>query len=569
MDDIQKDKRRKAKADCIAWLSEEGRDAVRAHDLFAIDERLDEYVATVLAYPEGRNLFELLALERFIRFLDIYDLDVAKVRHVLKVLGSLKFVTERGMQHLKLSSVQVFGLTNIYGFRRVDGRRLVRNAMFFVPRKFGKTTISAGLATYELLFGDADGQVYACANSYQQAKLCFDNIRYTTRALDPSGRSFKINREVIFNNREGRNNFARCLAADASTLDGLNASVYILDEYAQAKSAELRNVMATSTGTRANPLEIIITTASDVVDGPCASTLEAYKRVLMSEQEDDSIFALIFEPDVDDKEDDPQTWRKVQPHIGLTIKEDYYETMWQKALLTSEDMLAFRNKLLNVFAVNEQKSWITSEEIRDLSVAFDIEAVQGRPYCMVSFDLSVWDDFSCVAYAIYQNNKFHFHHEFYLPEVTLEKHTNKELYRKWAEDGYLRVLPGNTIDYALIANDILKRAKNVYIIGIAYDPYKSREAVNILTASGGAAVLKGYKQTYANFTGPVETLELLIKRKGCSFTDNPITPWCYGNAMMDEDRMGNKKPTKRSASGKIDCTVTDLMCLGLFSTVNR
>lgn len=566
MDELQKERRREQRAEALSWCATEGRELARSFDLFAIDPRLDEYVAMLLAYPAGHNLFELLALRRFLTLLGVYDFDTAKVQHLLKVLGRLKFVTERGMQPIKLSPVQVFGLANIYGFKRDDGRRLVRNAMFFVPRKFGKTTISAGIATYELLFGDADGQVYACANSYQQAKLCFDNIRYTTRNLDPSGQSFKVNREVIYNKRDGRNNFARCLAADAATLDGLNASVYILDEYAQARSAELRNVMATSTGARLNPLEIIITTASDVIDGPCVETLEAYKRILLGDVEDDSVFALIFEPDVDDKEDSPATWRKVQPHIGVTIQEDYYETRWSKALQTSSDMLAFRNKLLNIFAVNEQRAWITSKEIRELSEPFSWDALEGTPYCMVSFDLSVWDDFSCVCYAVYDGT-FHFHHDFYLPAETLDKHSNRELYKKWAADGYLQICEGNTIDYAQIANDILSHTGQVCIIGIAYDPYKSRECVNILQAGGAGSVLKGYKQTYSNFTGPVETLELLVKKRACTFTDNPITAWCYGNATIDEDRMGNRKPAKRQQANKIDCTITDLMCLGLFAGV--
>ena len=443
-----------------------------------------------------------------------------------------------------------------------------------MPRKFGKTTLVSGIAIYELLFGDADGQVYACANSYQQAKICFDNIRNCLKALDRTGNRFRVNREVIFNDMKGRSSFARCLASDPSTLDGLSASCYILDEYAQARSAELRNVMSTSTGVRHSPLEVIITTASDVLDGPCVGTLEAYQRILLDEAEDDSVFALIFIPDVDDNEADPRTWRKVQPHIGVTIQEDYYAEKWLKAQQSAEDMLAFRTKLLNIFAINESQAWITGDEIRDLYKPFSFEQLKQTdstpPYCAVSFDLSVWDDFSAVTYEIYRpNGTFHFHTDFYLPEDSLERHPRAELYREWVRKGYLNLLPGNTINYELIVQDIIRRNGQVLICSIGYDPYHSKTAVNMLQAYGAGSVMHPVKQTYGAFTGAVETLEMMIKQRTCTFTPNEIIAWCFGNCQIDEDKNGNRKPIKRTHTEKIDGAITCLMCQDLFNNFKR
>ena len=38
---------------------------------------------------------------------------------------------------------------------------------------------------------------------------------------------------------------------------------------------------------------------------------------------------------------------------------------------------------------------------------------------------------------------------------------------------------------------------------------------------------------------------------------------------MDEDRLGNKKPIKRSANEKIDVTITNLMTFHLFNNYVR
>lgn len=45
-----------------------------------------------------------------------------------------------------------------------DGRRLIRTAYLFVPRKFSKTTSCAALAVYDMLFGDNNAQAYVGAN---------------------------------------------------------------------------------------------------------------------------------------------------------------------------------------------------------------------------------------------------------------------------------------------------------------------------------------------------------------------------------------------------------------------
>lgn len=576
MDEVTRAYRQRKKTEAVAYLQVEGKQRLLAAKacLESADKRILSHCLSVIAEPDKHNLFELLCIKRFIRLLDKYEFRITAVQAVVVVIESLRFPSQKGLVCLKLSGVQAFALAFIYGFYKSDGRRLIRNAMLFVPRKFGKTTLVAGIAIYELLFGDADGQVYACANSYQQAKICFDNIRNCLKVLDRTGNRFRVNREVIFNDMKGRSSFARCLASDPSTLDGLSASCYILDEFAQAKSAELRNVMSTSTGIRQSPLELIITTASDVLDGPCVSTLDAYQRILFEEVEDDSVFALIFMPDVGDNESDPRTWRKVQPHIGITVQEDYYAEKWLKAQQSAEDMLAFRTKLLNVFAVNESKSWITGDEIRELYKPFSFDDLSTTdstpPYCSVAFDLSVWDDFSAVAYEIYRpNGTFHFHIDYYLPEGSIDKHQRSELYREWAEKGFLRLLPGNTINYEMIVQDIIKRNGQVLICSIGYDPYHSKTAVNMLQAYGAAGVMHPVKQTYGAFTGSVETLELMIKNKTCTFTPNEITSWCFGNCIMDEDKNGNRKPIKSKNTDKIDGAIACLMCQDLFNNFKR
>lgn len=533
------------------------------------DPRLETYAKQVISNPDGHNLYELLSLLRFFKLLDKYLFKSSEVKKFVVFYESLKFSGLKGRTRYKLTPIQVFQFASILGFYKADGKRLCRDALLFVPRKYSKTTSVASLAIYDLLFGDANAQAYVAANSYDQAQICFGEIKNILKSLDPRFRHFKINREQVFNKRRGRTSFARCLASNPDKLDGLNASMVIVDEYSQADSAELKNVLTSSMGARVNPLTVVITTASDKLESPFVDMLNAYKSILRGEIENDTVFAHIFEPDVDDSEDDPRTWHKVQPHLGITVQADYYENEWRNAQLTADDMMTFRTKLLNLFVQNTAKAWFTAGEIEPmLRDDQSLERMKGRPDAMVAVDLSVRDDFSAVSYNIYlrESKTFHIHTDYYFPQGALFSHPNRELYTKWAKEGHLCLLPGDVIDYRRIADDINRRNEcQIRILSIGYDPYKSMEFVNIMAASGAKKVLVPIKQTYGTFTSPVESFEIAARTGHVTFNNNPITPYCFGNAVIDEDKMENRKPIKRTQNGKIDGCVTSVMTFYLYN----
>ena len=546
---------------------------VEDYALDQTDIRLKDYVKSAISHPDDHNLYELLSILRFFRLLDAYIFKPTEVKKFIVFYENLKFSGLKGRVKYRLTPIQVFQFANILGFYRTPEKRLCRDALLFVPRKYSKTTSVASLPIYDLLFGDANAQAYVAANSYDQAQICFGEIKNILKSLDKRFKNFKINREQVFSKRRGRTSFARCLASNPDKLDGLNASTVILDEFSQADSAELKNVLTSSMGARVNPMTIVITTASDKLESPFVNMLNSYKAVLRGEVENDSIFAHIFEPDVNDAEDDPHTWAKVQPHLGITVQADYYENEYRKAQMTAEDMLTFRTKLLNLFVQDEAKVWFTSGEIEAMCKDDnDLKTLKNRPDAMVAVDLSVCDDFSSVSYNIYlpEIKMFHIHNDYYFPRKMLISHPNRELYERWAADGYLRLCDGNVIDYRMIVNDINARNReSIRILNIGYDPYKSMEFVNMMGASGAKKVLQPIKQTYGTFTSPVESFEIAARTGRVTFNYNPINWYCFGNAVIDEDRLENRKPIKKSQNAKIDGAVTSVMTFYLYNNFRK
>ena len=568
MTEEEKDKLRQAKADVTDLLA---RTRIERYRLTDVDSRLDAYVREVAGNPDGHNLYEQLAVARFFRMCDKYGINATEVWQFATFYESLYFPGKAGQQRYELTPVQYFQFASIFAFW-VGSKRVVREVVLYVPRKFSKTTSTASLAIYDLLYGDANAESYTGANSSDQAKKCFDVIRNCVRKLDPKERRYAINEQTVKSKRKDRTAFAQCLTANARTKDGLNASTVIMDEFSQARSSELLTVLTTSMGVRDNPLTAIITTASDVFDGPFYEMLQGYKSVLLGEYEDDSVFAHIFEPDLDDAEDDESTWLKVHPHLGITVSLEFYRQEYKNAVRNgSEAMLAFRTKLLNLYAENEQRSWISSTLARHISKPMAIDGIKGRPDAMVAIDLSESDDFSALTMGMYDaaQKNFYFHTAYFFPAGALPGHPNEKLYRTWAERGFLILTDGDVIDYRRIVEYVLWLNQFVRILGIGYDPWKSQEVINMLAASGAGNVIKGIRQTYGTFTAPVESFEHGAKTGHIFINDNPINAYCFGNAVLDSDRLENCKPVKRKQTQKIDGVITTLMCMRLFIDYER
>ncbi len=541
----------------------------RASITDSVDSRLTSYVYHVLENPDLHAKYEILGVFRFINFLGKYELKTKKIKKYIAFYESLKFPSAKGMQSFKLTPIQVFQFTNILGFYSGNSR-ICREALLFVPRKYSKTTSVGSLAIFDLLFGDSDAQAYVASNSFSQSKICFDIIKNSLKELDPGFQNFRLNRDIIYTKIPGRTSFIRCLASSADKLDGLNASMVILDEYSQAESAALKNVLTSSMGVRKNPLVVTITTASTKLDTPFTAMLNNYKKILEGELENDSIFASIFEPDEDDDPGDELTWQKVQPHLGITVSKEFYKAEFQKTLISADDKTEFMCKLLNVFSVPLDKVWIDPHIIERNLGEFDLTKLAARPQCMVSVDLSVKDDFSCVCYALYDsiNKRFVFKNEYYIPKNTVENHHNSEMYKNLVNSGHLKICGTDVIDYNQISNDIIANSRYVNILQLGYDSYKSRELINILRAAGLKSCVP-YSQTYANFTSPIESFEAAVYQDRLKFDSNPLNLYCIKNCIIDEDRMCNKKPIKKTHNLKIDGAICILMCLGMFNNYKR
>ena len=81
-------------------------------------------------------------------------------------------------QTFALAPWQAFVVGCLFGWQRADGLRRFRTAYCAVPRKNGKSTLSAGIALYLLVAdGEQGAEIYSAATTRDQARIVFDEAK--------------------------------------------------------------------------------------------------------------------------------------------------------------------------------------------------------------------------------------------------------------------------------------------------------------------------------------------------------------------------------------------------------
>lgn len=305
-----------------------------------VDERLERYFLdlTSNAWDDGmdcntrHNFFEICGGIRFLRFMKEYEMDVEKVRKVIRlregewkkgddgiwrhVSGGIPQPTAQGKAYFRWEPFQVFILASVFGFyclvdtglkagereiketERVisgniyDRRRLCTDFTLYAPRKVDKTGMSAYVQLVFFLMEDYNSEIYCCANSADQSKTLYTRTRGMVDYLNRPHR-FHVTATVCDwepKYRDVRNSMIVPLTAGGKTKDGLQAQLCCADEYGSAAWVKdhsdmksLVDVIQSSMGPRREPLTFITTTAGNITDGPFVQILGGLHRIMSGE----------------------------------------------------------------------------------------------------------------------------------------------------------------------------------------------------------------------------------------------------------------------------------------------
>lgn len=504
------------------------------------------------------------ACERFFSLMDDdrYMFLEEKVDKVIRLYHHLRhFKGRHSGKPFVLEPWQEWIIASIYGFyNKSDGSRLTQTVYIEVARKNGKTALAAGIGLNALINDDEDGaEVYFAANSKDQVKIsAWPLCSNFAKAFDPKEKYLKVYRDTI--NFDKKISWLKVLAADSTKLDGPNPSTFILDEYHAAKSNSLKAVLESGQGTRDNPLEIIITTAGFDKLGPCYELRTTATEILNGLKEDDSFFMAIYSLDEKDDWKDEANWIKSNPNMDVTVKSSYLRKEVRKAMNTPSDEVNVKTKNLNMWC-DSSDVWIPDDYILACSRKVDLDDFTTKDDCFAGIDLSSTSDLTCVSFMIPKDGKFYFKTLYYLPEEALETKKNKEQYSEWVRLGFLKLTPGNVVDYDYILDDILSVDKRLYIVKVGYDSWNATQFV--INATDKGLPMEPVSQSIGNFNRPTKEMERVILSGNVVIDNNPITRFCFRNVVMKLDHNGNTKPSKEYRDKKIDGVISMIEAMGV------
>lgn len=492
------------------------------------------------------------AVKRFERDLKRADLDFReeRVSEVLNFISQLKhFTGQHSGNNFIAEPWQVFIAANLYGFYWAgsDLRRF-NDAYIEIARKNGKTAFfGSALGLYHLIAdGEDAAEVLLAANSKEQAHICFDLTHGFTKKFDPDGSILRTYRSDI--KFPETKSFIKVLAADSDKLDGYNASYGLIDEYHSAPDTKVKDVIESSMAMRVNPLLMVITTAGFNKALPCYGMRTNAVEVLSGVKEEDSLFSIIFTMDENDDWKDEKNWIKSNPNLDVTVRRAFLRKQVIKATNSPSEETGIKTKNFNVWCDSSQV-WIPDEYILKSTGKLEFSGFKNDE-CYIGVDLGSTQDMTAVSYEFFKENKKYFILKYYLPYESLKTAPNREMYKKWHEQGYLTITPGNVTDYAYITQDMLVVSKTCCIFKIHYDKWNANQWAIDCTELG--LPIEPFSQSIGNFNAPTKELERSILSDGVVIDDNPITRFCFRNVVMRNDYNANVKPDKSKATQKID-----------------
>ena len=529
-----------------------------------LDKKYTNYAEKVINGEIVACEYVKLACSRYMNLLkrkDVY-FKPEKADKVINFISKLKhFTGSHNGKPFILQEWQKFIIYSIYGFYKKDGTRLVRNAYIEVARKNGKTALVAAMCLYHLIAdGENNAQVILSATSAKQAKICFDMCSNFLKPLDVNGKFFKRYRDTI--KFDATTSSLHIVAADASKLDGYNASAFVCDELHEFPDGSVFNVLESSQGMREQPIGICITTAGFNLSSFCYEMRSSMVELLYNKKQDDSQFAIIYTLDKEDDYDNEDVWQKSSPNLGITVKKDYLRQQAQQAKNNPTLLTSYLTKLQNIW-LSSSEEWISSNYIMKAQNKFNYSDFE-EPFAYLGVDLGATSDLTCISCMIPYEDKFYFKNYYFLPSECLNTNPNRELYRLWQQQGNLIVTPGNVTDYDAVLNEIMKLNEQVQIVQLTYDSWNATQFA--ISATENGLPLVPFSQSIASLNRPTKELARLIMSGKVVIYDNPIDRFCFQNVVIKRDYNDNERPTKESYNNKIDGTVAMIMALGGYLT---
>lgn len=416
-----------------------------------------------------------------------------------------------------------------------------------------------------------NGEIYSAANEREQAAIVFKVAAQIVRA-DPELSSLL---KVVDSTKTiacfSNGSVYRAISAEAGTKHGLNPSVVIYDELAQAKNRALYDVLDTAMGARKEPLFIVISTQSNdpqhilsqlIDDGLNDSDLTTVTHLYQVPMECEDIF-------------DEEVWKLANPALGDFRSLEDLRAFADRAKRMTSFEAPFRNLYLNQ-RTDQKSPLIPRAEWTACKRDGGPVLIKKEPIYL-GLDLSSTTDLTALV-AVSANDGDRVAAWFWKPEDLLKEHENRDHkpYVWWVREGFIEATPGRAIDHGFVVRRIAEIAAEYEIVALAYDRWRIEQILQKFQEMGIAAYVDGketpissgirlipFGQGFKDMAPAIDALETSILKRQFVHDGNPVLTDNFSNATVLPDPAGNRKLNKSATRFRIDGAIATTMAIGV------
>lgn len=461
-------------------------------------------------------------------------------------------------QPLRLEKFQQRFIREIY-----DNPAGTRKAYLSIARKNGKSAIIAGLLLAHIAGPEAkqNSQIISGAMSRDQAALVFalackminlsPELQARTRIIPSQKTIIGLSKNVEY----------KAISAEGKTAHGLSPVLAILDEVGQVRGphSEFIDAIVTSQGAHEAPLLVAISTQA-----PNDADLFSIWLDDAKESKDPRIVCHVYSADAGGDILDPTQWAKANPGLGLFRSLDDVKEQAERASRMPSSEPTFRNLILNqrvelVAPFISKGIWIANSGPVDDSVFYEEPVFCG-------LDLSGKTDLTALVMIAYRE-KWHTKTICWTPEKGLRERakTDRAPYDVWADQGFLRTIPGASIDYEVVAVEIAEALEGMNVQAVAFDRWRIDLFLKEISKIGCELPMVEWGQGFKDMAPSIDNLEELLLNENIAHGGHPVLTMCMANARVEKDAAGNRKLNKAKATGRIDAAVALSMAVGVMS----
>lgn len=473
-------------------------------------------------------------------------------------------------QPMVLMEWQKAFIETIYSFKMcrdfIDAGKVIdrfKKILLLIARKNTKSETCSGLGLSEFIVGNAGADIVCSSNDDNQASLVYDAIDTMRLLIDPDGLDTHRNQRYILNRINNTKIFK--LSDRTRNKEGRNIDFAIVDEVHEMKNNVIVKSIEQSQSLKENPKLILITTEGFVDGGYLDKELTTARAIINGE--DDSISAKRYLPWLytQDSEqeifNDPGTWVKSNPTLGIVKKYSYLEEQVDLAKKSKADRIFVLAKDFNI-KQNVAVAWLNLEDY-NYDATFDPEELRGC-FVLGHVDLAQTNDLVCAEALTVKDGIRYILQMYFIPERKLlpenDDHNAGAKYKEWVDAGYIKVAGTEDVDLSRVA-EWFYSLYNDYGIKLYKCGYDQRFSKEWLTAMENYGWFKGddielVLQNAETLSNAIYLTEAELKAQKINYNNNPVMRWCLGNSCLKVNDKRQALIVKTNDAKKIDGSVT-------------